>query len=294
MEQAGMMHWRAGFISAVLALALLLAAGPSLAADDKCRPLCSGGGTALAIATGSPGELGLLGELAGAFCERRPAALCWRKAGSGASLRLLKQGTVDLALVHAPEAEKQAVAQGWATDRTLIGGNRFYLVGPSEDPARVAEAVNAAEAYARIAKNQARFITRADNSGTHKREMAIWRKAGVQPEGGWYLPSRDFMMASLRLAAREGAYFMTDSSTWLVGKARFGLDGLAVLRADDPELTNAYHALRRAGESPNSQLAREFIAFLASPAGQRIIAGYGREAYGEPLYENAAKAAKTH
>lgn len=289
-----MTHCNAKFISMVLALALLMAAEPALAVEAKCRPLCSSGGTALAIATGSPGELGLLGALADAFCEKRPAALCWRKAGSGASLRLLKQGAVDLALVHAPEAEKQAVARGWAADRTLIGGNRFYLVGPSGDPARVAEAANAAEAYTRIAKNRARFVTRADNSGTHKREMAIWRKAGVQPEGDWYLPSRDFMMASLRLAARKGAYFMSDSSTWLVGRARFGLDGLAVLRADDPELANAYHALRRAGKSPHSQLAHEFIAFLASPAGQRIIASYGRSAYGQPLYENAAKAAKTH
>ncbi len=290
-----MMHSRSILVLVALALALLLAASSSLAAGDKCRPLCSSAlsssdGLRLAFATGSPGELGLLKELADAFCKQQPAILCWRKAGSGASLRLLKQGAVDVALVHAPKAEKKAVAQGWAADRTLIGGNRFYLVGPTADLARVGEAANAAEAYARIARSQARFITRADNSGTHKREMAIWQRAGVQPQGSWYLPSRDFMMASLRLAARKDAYFMTDSSTWLVGRARFGLDGLAVLRADDPELVNAYHALRRAGNGPKADRARDFITFLASPTGQGIIADYGRKAYGQPLYENAARA----
>jgi len=286
------MRSHAWTLSAILALAIVVAAVPLSAAGDQCRQLCSPGGARLAIATGSPGELGLLAELAGAFCQGRQVSLCWRKAGSGAALKLLQKGAVQVALVHAPEAEKQAIAQGWALDRTLIGGNRFYLVGPAADPARAAQANDAAEAYARIARTGSRFITRADGSGTHKREMAIWRKAGIQPEGSWYLPSRDFMMASLRLADRKGAYFMTDSSTWLVGRARFGLKGLTVLRADDPELVNTYHALRRAGNGPQADLAREFVAFLASPAAQKIIAGYGRQAYGQPLYENAAQAAK--
>lgn len=292
------MRFHLRFLATLLILLFMLAASPSLAADAKCKPLCSSGGARLAIATGSPGELGLLADLANAFCKNQPITICWRKAGSGASLRLLKQGAVDVALVHAPKAEKQAVTQGWATDRTLIGGNRFYLVGPAADPARAAQAVDAAQAYARIAKCHARFITRADGSGTHKREMAIWRNAGIVPQGAWYIPTRDFMMTSLRLAARKNAYFMTDSSTWLVGRARFGLKGLAVLRAEDPELANAYHALRGAGAGPKAvpkaELAREFIAFLASPAGQGIIADYGRESYGQPLYENAARADKAH
>lgn len=288
------MRWYLKLIPPILALILLAYAGQPLAAGTECTPLCSSGGARLAIATGSPGELGLLKVMADSFCKKRQATLCWRKAGSGASLSLLKQGAVDVALVHAPKAEKQAVAQGWATDRTLIGGNRFYLVGPIADPARVAQAASIAGAYARIAKSQARFITRADNSGTHKREMSIWRKAGIKPAGGWYKPSHDFMMASLRMADREHAYFMTDSSTWLVGKARFGLKGLAVLRAKDPELVNAYHALRRVGKGSASKLAQEFIAFLASPAAQGIIADYGSKAYGQPLYLNAAGAGKAH
>jgi tungstate transport system substrate-binding protein len=288
------MRMHAWLFPTIFAAALLLTANPSIAADAKCRPLCSNGGPRLAIATGSPGELGLLAELADSFCQKHSVTLCWRKAGSGGSLRLLKQGAVDAALVHAPKAEKQAVAQGWATGRTLIGGNRFYLVGPGPDPARAAQAAGIAQAYARIARIKARFITRADNSGTHKREMAIWRKAGIKPEGSWYLPSRDFMMASLRLAAREKAYFMTDSSTWVAGKARHGLEGLKVLRGNDPELFNEYHALRKTATGPKAKLAHEFIAFLASPAGQEIIANYGRKSFGLPLYENAARAARAH
>jgi tungstate transport system substrate-binding protein len=289
-----MMRLNSRWLLIVAAMALLLAIGPAAGAGDKCRPLCNSGGLRLAIATGSPGELGLLADLAAVFCQKHEAALCWRKAGSGASLRLLQQGAVEVALVHAPAAEKRAMAQGWATDRTLIGGNRFYLVGPAADPARAAQAASAAQAYARIAKTRSPFITRADNSGTHKRELAIWAKVGVKPAGSWYLPSRDFMMASLRLAAKKGAYFMTDSSTWLVGRARYGLSDLVVLRDHDPDLVNAYHALRRSGEGPQEPLAREFIAFLASPAGQKIITDYGRKTYGQPLYENAARAGEIH
>jgi tungstate transport system substrate-binding protein len=277
-----------------LALAMMLLATPTFSADAKCKLLCSNSGPRLAIATGSPGELGLFKELASAFCQKRPLALCWRKAGSGASLRLLKQGAVDVVLVHAPEAEKRAVAQGWASGRTLIGGNRFYLVGPVSDPARVAAATNASEAYSRIAKHGSSFITRADSSGTHKREMSIWRKAGLQPEGAWYISSHDFMMASLRLAARKGAYFMTDSSTWLVGRKLYGLKELSVLFTDDPDLSNAYHALRSAGKGPMAEPATEFIGFLASPLGQGIIENYGREKYGQPLYENATKVEQAH
>lgn len=93
-----------------------------------------------------------------------------------------------------------AVAHGWAGERTLIGGNEFLIVGPAADPA------GAADAYARIARAHAPFVSRGDNSGTHRREELLWRRAGIRPQGAWYLVSHDFMMASLRLADRRDAY----------------------------------------------------------------------------------------
>ncbi len=283
------------FKGLALALALCLACwAPAQGAG--CQAVYGSGPRRMAVATGSPGELGLLQALAKDFLARHPgASICWKKAGSGASLRLLRNKQADVVLVHAPAAEKAAVAQGWAAERTLIGGNQFYIVGPKSDPAGIARANSAAGAYARIALARARFISRGDNSGTHKREMAIWRAAGVSPSGGWYLVSHDFMMASLRLAAARGAYFMTDSSTWVKGRAEHGLAGLAVLHRGDPVLVNTYHALGQpAGATPNAELGREFIRYLASPAGQKIIARFGAARFGQPLYLPAARARGGH
>lgn len=274
----------------VLVLALcLLAWAPAQGA--KCRAMYGDGPTRLTVATGSPGELGLLKALADGFlAEHSGASICWIKAGSGASLRLLKKKQVDVVMAHAPAAEKKAVAQGWAAGRTLIGGNEFYIVGPKQDPAGIAGSKSAAQAYGRIARNKANFITRADNSGTHKREMAIWRATGVTPVGSWYIPSRDFMMASLRLASARGAYFMTDSSTWIKGRAKYGLKNLTVLYKGDLVLVNTYHALRRpGGGEPRAKLAREFINFLASPRGQKIFRQYGVNQFGQALYLPAAQ-----
>jgi tungstate transport system substrate-binding protein len=98
-------------------------------------------------------------------------------------LKLFKEKKVDMIMVHAPAAEKQAVLEGWATSRKLIGSNEFYIVGPKTDPASIAKATSAADAYARIAAAQSKFYSRGDNSGTHKKEMDIWQKAGIQPAG---------------------------------------------------------------------------------------------------------------
>ena len=137
------------------------------------------------LATGSPGELGLLEALAAGFDKAMQGqiTLQWIKAGSGESLQLLKDKKVDMIMVHAPKAEQQAVREGWAADRTPIGSNEFYLVGPASDPARIAEAKSALEAYRRIANAKAKFFSRGDNSGTHKKELQIWKEAGIQPGG---------------------------------------------------------------------------------------------------------------
>ncbi len=102
------------------------------------------------LATGSPGELGLLKALAAAFTPETNTTLVWKKAGSGESLKMLQGKEVDMIMVHAPAAEKKAVQDGWATKRTLIGSNEFFIVGPAADPAKIAEAKNAVEAYSRI------------------------------------------------------------------------------------------------------------------------------------------------
>jgi tungstate transport system substrate-binding protein len=238
---------------------------------------------AFRLATGSPGELGLVQALAGAFAPGEKAALGWKKAGSGQSLLLLRDKAVDLIMVHAPQAEKDAVAQGWATQRTLLGSNEFYIVGPASDPAGIAQAASAKDAYGRIARAGAKFFSRGDNSGTHQKELAIWHQSGIEPQGDWYLVTRSFMKATLQRANDEAGYFMTDSSTWVQEAA--SLPGLKILFRGDKFLVNTYHALRQPdGATPGAALAGRFIAFMASPAGQKIIREYGGGLYNDAAY----------
>jgi tungstate transport system substrate-binding protein len=242
-----------------------------------------------ALATGSPGELGLLKVLAETFAEQENTTMYWRKAGSGASLNLLKHQAVDMIMVHAPAAEKQAVADGWASNRRLIGSNEFYIVGPTSDPAKIAEASSAADAYARIANAQAKFLSRGDNSGTHKKELFIWESATISPEGDWYIITHDFMTATLKQANEELGYFMTDSSTWVA--ERQNLPNLTLLFRGDPVLVNVYHALTAPdGATLGQAWALKFVEFVGSEQGQQIISDYGKPEYGESLYNDAVYA----
>lgn len=101
-------------------------------------------------------------------------------------------------MVHAPDTVNKAVADGWAANRTLIGSNEFYLVEPKSDPANIKSATSGADAYLRIAKVKANFISRGDKSGTHQKEMDIWKKADIKPEGSWHIVTNDFMTTSLK------------------------------------------------------------------------------------------------
>ncbi len=244
------------------------------------------GSRSFSLATGSPGELGLLQMLGEAFDKKEGARLIWIKAGSGASLNLLKSGKVDMIMVHAPDAVNKAITEGWATNRTLIGSNEFYIVGPKSDPANIKSATSGADAYSKIAKAQSPFISRGDKSGTHQKEMDIWKKAGIVPEGNWYIVTNDFMTASLKRANAENAYFMKDSSTWVAEKDI--APNLQILYRGDKYLVNTYDALAAPeGATANRDLAVKFIQFVASDEGQTIIRNYGKSKYKEPLYNDA-------
>lgn len=267
----------------------LLLAGAIASAEEKCTELYGAIEQRFSLATGSPGELGLLKALADDFNNTNGTSLCWKKAGSGASLKLLKEKKVDMVMVHAPAAEKQAVQEGWAIKRTLIGSNEFYIVGPKDDPAGIGKSESAADAYKKIAEAGAKFFSRGDNSGTHKKEMAAWKNAGIDPSGEWYIVTKTFMMATLKRANAEEGYFMTDSSTWVAAKKE--MTNLAILFRGDPFLINTYHALCQPKDAtPGQKLASEFIDFVASEKGQKIIRDYGTDKYGEGLYNDAAYA----
>jgi len=272
-----------------LSTLLLLTIAVSAFAQEKCDGVYGNGPHKFSLATGSPGELGILKVLGETFGKENNATLCWIKAGSGDSLKLLKEKRVDMIMVHAPAAEKKAVAEGWAILQKLIGSNEFYIVGPPDDPAKISEARSAADAYKRIALAKAKFFSRGDNSGTHKKEMDVWAMAEIIPSGDWYIVTKDFMTATLKRADTEKGYFMTDSSTWVA--ERKNMPNLKILFRGDKFLINTYHTLAQpTGSTPGAVIAARFIDFVVSENGQKLIRDFGREQYGEGLYNDAAYA----
>jgi tungstate transport system substrate-binding protein len=256
-----------------------------------CTESYGTGPNKFSLATGSPGELGLLKVLGEQFAKKNNTTLCWVKAGSGESMKLLKDKQVDMIMVHAPAAEKKAVEDGWATKRLLIGSNEFYIVGPPNDPAGINKAKTTAEAYTLIADSKSKFFSRGDNSGTHKKEMDAWEKANIKPSGDWYVVTKDFMMATLKRADAEKGYFMTDSSTWV--SVRKEMKNLTILFRGDVFLVNTYHTLLQPeGATPGQKQASQFIDFVNSKEGQTIIATYGKDLYGEGIYNDAEYAKK--
>jgi tungstate transport system substrate-binding protein len=276
-------------LSGLVGLFVFLLIGSPIYAQTMCTESYGTGPNTFSLATGSPGELGLLKALGEEFAKKHGTTLCWVKAGSGVSMKLLKEKKVDMIMVHAPAAEKKAVEEGWATNRVLIGSNEFYIVGPLNDPAGIGQAKSAAEAYKRIADSQSKFFSRGDNSGTHKKEMDAWAKAGITPAGDWYVVTKDFMMATLKRADAEKGYFMTDSSTWV--SAKKDLKNLQILFRGDVFLVNTYHTLLQPeGVTPGRPFAARFIDFVNSTDGQKIIGTYGKDLYGEGIYNDAAYA----
>ena len=242
-------------------------------------------GPAFTIGTGSPGDLGLLKALAEPFCVVNHCRINWLNMGSGDSLNALKQGKVDMVMTHSPEAEKKAIQEGWAEKRTLLGGNEFLIVGPESDSASVRKAKSAKEAFAMIANKGAKFFSRGDNSGTHKKEMTIWADAGIDPSGTWYIITNDFMWPTLSRCDAEQGYFMTDSSTFFSYRSK--ISNLKVLLNGDPALINIYHALAAPEDRTTTEiysLVLKFIGFIGSEEGQKIIRDYGREECGVALY----------
>jgi len=272
-----------------LALALPVSTPQAKGSEKQMHDATYGaGGVAMTVATGSPGALGLLRALAEPFCRVNHCTINWIKKGSGASLKALKAGEVDMVMVHAPMAEKKAVEEGWAIMRTLLGSNEFYIVGPRSDPAGVSRAKSAKDAYTMIAKAEAKFFSRGDNSGTHKKEMKIWQSAGIKPGGIWYIITGDFMGPTLMRADKEPGYFMTDSSTFFAKQSK--IRNLKVLFRGDPVLVNVYHALVASPErcpQTNHHLAAKFVRFISSPEGQKIYREYGKTKYGSALYNDA-------
>ena len=255
-------------------------------ADTTCASLYGSGDHLVKVATGSLGRLGLLKSLGDGFDSKYDARICFVYAGSGKALELLKSKEVDVILVHSENEEIKAIQEGWADKRTLVCSNEYYIVGPVDDPAGIKKSKKAITAYKMIATQKARFLSRGDNSGTHIKELEIWNKADLAPRGKWYIVTNNNMTETLKAANELGGYFMPESTTWITGKNNY--PSLKLLFKGDRVLLNIYHILlRKYGKDDYNKYAEDFLLFVKSEKGQTIIKNFGKDKYGQALFNDA-------
>lgn len=202
--------------------------------------------------------------------------------GTGKALRMGQDGDVDVVLVHARADEDKFVAAGYGIDRRDVMYNDFVIVGPKNDPAGVRTAKDATAALARIAEHRAAFISRGDESGTHKKERELWAIAGIAPQGSWYRAIGQGMEQALQMATELSAYTLTDRGTWLALRHKLDLD---VVAHGDKRLFNPYGVIAVSPvryPSINYAGATALIRWLTSDEGQRRIASF--TANGETLF----------
>ncbi len=241
----------------------------------------------LLATTTSVRDSGLLGELLPSFTEQTGIRVKVVAVGTGAALRMGVEGNADVLLTHAPEAETPLVASGAFISRTPFMENHFVIAGDREDRAGVGGASSATDAYRRIAAAGAPYVSRGDDSGTHKREVALLRAAGLDPKGGWegFASTGAGMGITLQVAGERRAYVLSDIGTFLAFRDRTGLVGLS---RPEPQLRNVYSVLRIDGSRfpgrIRSEAARQFEAFMTSRSTQSRIGEFGRERFGRPLF----------
>jgi tungstate transport system substrate-binding protein len=261
---------------------LLLAALAALACSDQAAEEVD----LLLVTTTSVRDSGLLTALAPAFQEQtgvRPQVIA---VGSGAALRMGRDGDADVLLTHAPDGEEALVASGAAISRKPIMENYFVIAGPPEDPARVRDASSPADAMRRIADASARFISRGDDSGTHRREVALFAEADLDSDGGWpgFVRSGAGMGQTLEIAGERRAYVLSDIGTFLAFRERIELESLS---RPSPSLRNVYSVVRVHPDRLNpvrAAHAEQFEAFMLDSETQQMIAEFGRERFGRSLF----------
>lgn len=255
--------------------ALAMAASSSLAAD------------VLRMSTTTSTEnSGLLSVLNPAFEVQHDIKLEVIAVGTGKALRMGVQGDVDVVFVHAPGAELKYIKSGDFIDRKAVMHNDFVLIGSANDPARLASAKTVEEALQRVAHVEASFISRGDDSGTHKKERVLWEKAGVKPVGDWYVEVGQGMGAVLNIANEKQAYALTDRGTQIAFADKVSLK---VLFEGDDTLFNPYHVMAVNPEKHKGvqyDLATKYIQFVTSKEGQDIIASF-RTGGQQLFYPNA-------
>jgi tungstate transport system substrate-binding protein len=242
--------------------------------------------------TTSTDNTGLLDYLAPKFQEATGIELKWTATGTGKALKLGENCDVDILMVHAPPAEKKFVADGFGTDRREIMYNDFVIIGPAADKTGI-KGKSIKDALTMIQSNQAIFVSRGDNSGTNKKEIALWKAAEIPvPEKeSWYVQTGQGMLATINVAAERGGYTMTDRGTYIKYEANLkGNPPLKILVEGDAVLLNQYSVIAiDSKHCPKAKYdtAEQFINWITGPEAQKLIKDF--KLLGKPLFTPNAK-----
>ncbi len=276
-EQKEQKMKRSGVAIVCLALAVcLLPAG--FAAEEKMLMMAT---------TTSTDNTGLLDYLAPKFKEATGIELRWTATGTGKALKLGQNCDVDVLMVHAPPAEEKFVADGFGMDRREIMYNDFVIIGPAADAAGI-RGKSIKDALTVVKARQAVFVSRGDNSGTHKKELALWKAANlpVPEKEGWYVQTGQGMLATINIAAERGGYTMTDRGTYIKYEANLkGDPPLKILVEGDPVLLNLYSVIAidpKHCAKAKYDTAKEFTRWITGPQAQQLIKDF--KLLGKPLF----------
>jgi tungstate transport system substrate-binding protein len=262
------------------------ASAPAPSAAPAVSPSAGPAGSATLIlaTTTSLQDSGLLDVLVPAFEKASGYTVKTVAVGTGQALTMGQQGNADVLFVHEPTQEQAFMDAGWGVDRRLVAHNYFWIVGPASDPAGISGLTSAVDACTKIAASGATFVSRGDSSGTNTKELALWRSAGIMPEGSWYIQSGQGMGATLQIASEKTGYTLTDTATFLSNQANLALRPLV---KNDSSLINIYSVIAvNPAKWPkvNAAGAKAFEDYATGTAGQQVIASFGIDTFGTALF----------
>ncbi len=262
--------------------AMCICSMPAFGADPAEQPR-----KIMLASTIGPIDAGIVGALEDAFKKRTGITVEHTGAGTGQALKMAETGKYDLVLVHARALEEKFVADGYGTERYDLMYNDFVILGPANDPAGIRGESNAASALRKIAQAQSAFVTRGDKSGTHVKELEVWKKAGIEPRGAWYSVFEGGAKGNaptLAHANEKQAYTIMDRATYITMKPKITLQIL--VERDEVLLNHMTLIPVNPAKFPqvNHEGALQFIEWLQGKEAQIIIRDFGKDKYGEPLF----------
>ncbi|MFZ3062204.1 MAG: substrate-binding domain-containing protein [Actinomycetota bacterium] len=277
---------RAFLVGLGLVLTLVLAIliiqgciGKQAAPAPKPKPT-----TLILATTTSTQDTGLLDFLIPKFEKRYNIKVKTIAVGTGEALAMGQRGDADVLMVHSRKAEDQFVADGFGANRRDLMYNDFVIIGPESDPAGIKGSTDPSAAFKKITQSQATFVSRGDNSGTHKKEQSIWDKAGIKPSGSWYVSAGQGMGETARITNEKQGYTLIDRGTYLALKKSLKL---VILVENAKDLLNPYGVIAvNPAKFPKVHYveAMLFIGWITSPDVQKMIGEFGKDRYGQAMF----------